>query len=257
MNVWRGAAAAHAAVSLTRSLGAGIGLKLLRSVHTHDVWRWELGTAAGFETGGNATAVAADVGLSYRPSPKVSLGLSATNVGPRIRYYPDNHYGEPYSAALPSMARLGLCWTAIESRDVRLRMMPDLDKLLVGMFRDTTGRKSLGRKLQEEWRDVRKAVGIEATAFRLVSLRLGYFEDLTNQLGGIVLEKDGQTYHYGLWDALSRKGLGKLKSIGLCWGIGVGTEALRFDLSSDAAIYDFPTKNWKLQLTSNDLGRLF
>jgi hypothetical protein len=60
-----------------------------------------------------------------------------------------------------------------------------------------------------------------------------------------------------MWDALSRKGLGQLKGIGLCWGIGVGTNTLRFDLSSDAAIYDFPTTNWKLQLTCNDIGRLF
>jgi len=43
-----------------------------------------------------------------------------------------------------------------------------------GMFRDTTGRKPLGRQLQEEWKDAWKAVGIEATAFNFVSLRLGY-----------------------------------------------------------------------------------
>jgi len=92
----------------------------------------------------------------------------------------------------------------------------------------------------------------------LVSLRLGYFEDLNNQLGGIVLEnEDGETYHYGVWDALTRKGLGRVERVGLCWGFGVGTEALRFDLSSDAAIYDFPAKNWKFQLTCNDLGGLF
>jgi len=134
--------------------------------------------------------------------------------------------------------------------------MPELTKVLPGMFRDTTG-KSFGRQLNEEWRDVRKAVGVEATVFSLVSLRLGYFEDLTNQLGGIALEKDAQTYRYGLWAALSRRGLGQLKGIGLCWGIGIGTNTLRFDLSSDAAIYDFPTQNWKLQITCNDIGGLF
>jgi len=40
-------------------------------------------------------------------------------------------------------------------------------------------------------------------------------------------------------------------------GFGIGTNVLRFDLSSDAAIYDFPTSNWKFQLTCNDIGRLF
>jgi hypothetical protein len=136
--------------------------------------------------------------------------------------------------------------------------MPELTKVLVGMFYDTTGTKTLGRQLGEEWKDVWKAVGVEATAFNLLSLRLGYFEDLTSQRGGIVLKnKDGETYHYGVWDALTRKGLGGAERIGLCWGIGIGTNTVRFDLSSDAAIYDFPTQNWKLQITCNDIGSLF
>jgi hypothetical protein len=133
--------------------------------------------------------------------------------------------------------------------------MPELDKLLVSMFRDTTGRKPLGRKLEEEWKDARRALGIEATAFSLVSLRLGYIEDLTDQLGGIVLEKDGQTYHYCLWDALSRRKLGQFRSIGLCWGFGIGyKDYFRIDVSSDAAIYDFETSNWKFSLVANDIA---
>jgi hypothetical protein len=244
VTVWRGAAAASAAMLLTDRLGVGIGLKVLHD--SHYGWSWD---GEVFDEG---TAAAADIALLYRAITGVSIGAAVDNLGPPLVYRPS---GEPDD--LPRTARLGLCWTPIDSRNVRLRLMPELDKLLVGMFKDTTGRKPLGRQLQEEWMDVRKAAGIEATAFRLVSLRLGYFEDLTHQLGGVVLEKEGQTYHYGLWDALSRKGLGQFKSIGLCWGIGVGTDRLRFDLSSDAAIYDFPTANCKLQLTSNDLGGLF
>jgi len=258
MNVWRGVAAAHGATQLTKRLAIGISLKLLQSVHQRYYdWMWDLGTDVGLETGGNATAVAADVGLSYRPSSKVSFGLSTTNVGPRIRYYPDNHYGVPYSAALPSMARLGLCWTPVEYRKVRLRLMPELDKVLVGMFSDTTG-ESFNRQLDGEWKDVWKALGVEVTAFNLVALRLGYFEDLTNQRGGLLYEKERwNTEHYGIWDVLTRKHLGTLKRIGLCWGFGIGTDKLRFDFSSDAAIYDFPTSNWKFQLTCNNIGGLF
>jgi len=253
--VWRATLAAHAAVSLTDEVGTGVSLKLLRSAHSRmDDWMWELGPDVGFESGGNATAVAADLALSYKPSSKVSFGLAVTNVGPKIRYYPDNHYGDPYSAALPSMARLGLCWTPIENRNLRLRVMPELDKLLVGTFHDTA--ETFGHMLGEEWKDVWKAVGIEATAFNFVSLRLGYFEDLSFQRGGIILEKESQTYHYGVWDVLTRKGLGQFSRIGLCWGFGIGTNTMRFDLSSDAAIYDFPSQNWKLQLTCNDIGRL-
>jgi hypothetical protein len=258
VNVWRGAAAVYAAVSLTENLGVGVGLKLLQSAHTFDDWMWDFGPDVGLESGGNATAVAADVALSYRPSSKVSFGLAATNVGPKIRYYPDYDYGDPYSAALPSMVRLGLCWTPIANRNISLGVMPELTKVLVGMFRDTTGTSSTWQQLGDEWKDVWKAVGIEATAFEFVSLRLGYFEDLTSQRGGIVFEnEDGATYHYGIWDAFTRKNLGRLERIGLCWGFGLGTDKLRFDFSSDAAIYDFPTQNWRLQLTCNDIGGLF
>jgi hypothetical protein len=240
VNIWRGTAGANASVSLTRTLGAGIGLKAIYTSHYDWSTRW-----------GEAATVALDMALLYRPAPRVSLGAAVANLGPSTVYRPIGVVAE-----LPRMARVGLRWTPVEHRTVRLRVMPELDKLLSDMFSDTTG-KSFGRQLDEEWRDAWKALGIEATAFGLVSLRLGYFEDLTDQRGGVVLEKEGRTYHYGLWDALSRKGLGRLKSIGLCWGIGIGTNTLRFDLSSDAAIYDFPTTNWKFQLTCNDIGGLF
>jgi len=246
VTTWSGMAGLQVSVLVTDQLGAGIGLKVLHDSRYR--WGWDLWLSE-YEEG---EAAAADIAVLYRPFSQVSIGAAIANLGPPIVYRPNGETDD-----LPRMARLGLCWTPVENRNVRLRVMPELDKLLVGMFSDTTG-KSFGRQLNEEWRDVRKAVGVEATFFSLVSLRLGYFEDVTNQLGGFVFEDlQGWTKHYGLWDALSRKSLGQLKSIGLCWGIGIGTNTLRFDLSSDAAIYDFPTSNWKFQLTCNDLGRLF
>jgi hypothetical protein len=259
VNVWRGAMAAHAAMPITNILGAGVGLRLNHSAYSNwDVWWDELwfgpygDPVMGLERGGTATTVAVDIALLYRPTSRISTGAAIVNLGPHIVYEPSDEVTN-----LPRMAKLGACWTPIENHLVRVRIMPELDKVLVGMFRDTTGRKTLGRKLGEEWRDVWKAAGIEATAFKLVSLRVGYFEDVTNQRGGIMLEnRDGNTYHYGIWDALTRKHLGSLQRIGLCWGLGLGSDALRFDISSDAAIYDFPTQNWKLQLTCNDIGGL-
>ena len=245
VTTWRGATGLQVATLLTNRLGAAFGLKVLHDSRYGGNWFWG-------ESYTEATAVAADIALLYRPAARVSIGATIANVGPHIVYRPSGEADD-----LPRMARLGLCWTPIDSRNLRLRVMTELNKGLVRIFWDSTGREPFGRKLEKEWKDVWKALGIEATAFSLVSLRLGYFEDLTDQLGGIVLEREGETYHYGLWDALSRRNLGQFKRIGLCWGVGVGTEALRFDLSSDAAIYDFPTKNWKFQLTSNDLGGLF
>ena len=241
VNVWNGAAAVHAAILLTSKLGAGIALKATHNTYYDD---WDEKSYAG-------TAPAADLAVLYRPLSSVSIGATVANLGPTMVYRPS---GEAFS--MPHIARLGLCWTPVEKGYVRLRLMPELDKVLVGMFSDTTG-KSFGGQLHEEWRDVWKAVGVEATAFNLVSLRLGYLEDLTNQRGGIIFEnEDGQTYHYGIWDAMTRTDLGKLERVGICWGLGFGSDKLRFDFSSDAAIYDFPTSNWKIQLTSNDVGGL-
>jgi hypothetical protein len=241
---WRGSAGVQVAMLLTSKVAAGIGLKVLHD--ERDYLSWD----GGRHDEGEAAAM--DIAVLYRPLSRISIGAAIGNVGPSIVY---RSYGE--ADDLPRTGRFGACWTAVENRHVRLRLMPELDKVLVGMFRDTTGR-SIGRQVNEEWRDVWKAFGVEATFFSLVSLRLGYLEDLTNQLGGLEFQnKEGNTYHYGLWDALSRKGLGQIKGIGLCWGLGIGTNTLRFDLSSDAAIYDFPTQNWKLQITCNDIGRLF
>ncbi len=246
VTTWSGMAGLQVGMLVTDKVAAGIGLKVLHDSHYH--WGWDLWLSEYDE----GEAAAADVAVLYSPLSRVSIGATVANLGPPIVYRPSGETDD-----LPRMARLGLCWTPVENRNVRLRVMPELDKLLVGMFSDTTG-KSIGRQLNEEWRDVRKAGGVEATFFSLVSLRLGYFEDVTNQLGGFVFEDEQSwTRHYGLWDALSRKGLGHLKGIGLCWGLGFGTNRLRFDLSSDAAIYDFPTSNWKFQVTCNDIGRLF
>ena len=255
VNVWRGALAAHAATLLTSKLGVGVGLKLVQSVHARtEDWMWEMGSVTGLEVGGNATTVAADIGLTYQPSALVTLGLAVANLGPRISYRPD--YEKPYVVDLPRTVRLGLCWRALESRYVRLRVMPELDKVLVGMFYDTTGTETFGQMLKEELRDVWKAVGVEAVAFNVISVRLGYLEDLTNQRGGLVYEEEGTTYHYGIGDVLAGRHLGRFKSLGLCWGLGFGSDKLRFDFSSDAAIQNFSTPNWKFQLVSNDIGGL-
>ncbi len=261
-NVWRGSVALHSGIALSQKTGLGLTVKLAHSEHTLDYWIWGLhsyeSTEIGFEEGGTATCAALDAGLCYRPLPQLSTGISIANVGPHISYRAAN-WLDPYvyEAQLPRMARLGVCWTPIESRYVRLRVMPELTKVLVGMFSDTTG-KSFGRQLHEEWHDAWKALGVEATVFGVVSLRLGYFEELTTQRGGLVYRKEEwNSEHYGIWDVLTRKNLGKLERIGLCWGFGIGTDRLRLDFSSDAAIYDFPTKNWKFQLVSNDIGGLF
>jgi hypothetical protein len=248
-SVWRGVLSVSSAVGLVDRLAVGLTVKGMH-VHLTPDWYWQWGSGLG-EMDGTANALAFDAGTLFRPSTRFSLGVSLANLGPWISYSASGERDQ-----LPAMLRLGACWTPVQTHAFSLRILPELDKLLVGTFHDTA--ETFGHMLGEEWRDVWKAVGIEAKAFNFASLRLGYLEDLSFQRGGVVLEdKEGTTYHYGLWDALSRKGLGQVRSIGLCWGLGFGTNRLRFDLSSDAAIYDFPTSNWKFQVTCNDIGRLF
>ena len=148
------------------------------------------------------------------------------------------------------MLRLGVAYYPVKNKIVSVAIVPEVEKILVGMFYDSTGTKPFNTKLQEEVRDAWKSIGVEAKFINLLSTRVGYFEDLTGQRGGIVMKNsDGQTYHYGLGDVLTRKGLGTVSSIGLCFGAGVEFMRFKFDLSMDQLIYDFPTSNYKFSFS--------
>jgi hypothetical protein len=194
--------------------------------------------------------------MLYRPTAKLSFGLALSDVGPDIEYPPNLPEETRTSVPLPTTARLGLAWTFFENRSVRLRVMPELTKVLPDMFTDSTGTKTLGRKLGDEWKDVWKAVGAEARAFGLVALRLGYFEDVNSKRGGFMYGDNHRIYqHLGISDILTGSHDGRLRRIGLCWGFGIGyKDFFRIDVSSDAAIYDFETSNWKLTLVANDIA---
>jgi len=203
----------------------------------------------GLDGKGAGGSVAFDLGVLYRPIRPLSAGLTLANLGPQMTYEDD----EP--DPLPSMLRLGLCWTPLDLDLVRLRVLGEADKILVGMFWDTTGTKTFGQKLQWEFRDAWKSLGAEVMLLRLVQLRIGYFEDLEGARGGFVVERDeGQREHVGVVDVLTRKGLGKVMKVGVCWGMSMGyRDYIRFDVSSDARIYDFPTDNTKYALSINNI----
>jgi hypothetical protein len=228
------------------NLGVGVGAKFIYSFLVPD-WVWKVMPELGIEAGGTGITWALDAGALYKPFNFLQAGLSLSNLGPNISY---TSSGE--SDPLPRMLRLGVAYFPVKDSNWSVSVVPEISKILVGMFGDTTGTKSFGRQLQEEVRDAWKSIGFEGTArFEpvAVSARLGYFEDLTGQRGGIVLEKDAQTYHYGLGDVLTRKNLGKFKSIGLCFGAGVEFAKFKLDLSMDQLIYDFPTSNYKFSFS--------
>jgi len=247
--VWRGALACNAAVKLSDRVALGVTARFTHSELVPS-WVWKVMPEIGIDEGGTGSTWACDAGVLWKPSTRFSLGGSVANLGPGISYTSSGAHDPS-----PTILRIGACWTPVNDRYVRLNVLPEFDKVLVGMFWDTTGRVPFSRELQTELHDAWKALGIEVTGFGLFTVRLGYFEDRTWQRGGLVYETDDMTYHYTLYDLLTRENLGKFKSIGLCWGFGIGyKDYFRFDVSSDAAIYDFPTTNWKLSLVANDIA---
>jgi hypothetical protein len=247
-HAWDGTLGLVISRTLGKNVSVGAEAKLIRSYMVPD-WVWKSMPGLGIEAGGTGTTWAADVGVLWKPSVRFSLGGSVADLGPGISYTSSGEHDPS-----PTMLRLGACWTPVNNGYVRVNVLPEWDKVLVGMFYDSTYAKSFGRKLQAELRDAWKALAVEVTGIELVSLRLGYFEDMSWNRGGLVFEEDGREYRHNIYDILTRKGLGTFRSIGLCWGFGIGyKDYFRLDISSDAAIYDFPTSNWKFSLVANDI----
>jgi hypothetical protein len=242
----------HAGAQVTSQLGVGANLKYIHSSLAPD-WYWEWESGMGIDFGGTADDAAADIGALYQPAEYAGIGLSLANIGPNIAYY-----GSGESDPLPLMLRIGGCLTPLDNPLFRLRALLETDKIMVGVFSDTTHTKTFGRKLNEELRDAWKSVAVEATLVQFFAVRLGYFEDLTGQRGGIVLEKEGQTYHYGLGDVLTRRNLGTYRYAGICWGIALCyKDYARLEVADDSKIYDFPTTNTKVALVVNDVVGMY
>lgn len=226
------------------NLGLGVGAKFVYSFLVPD-WVWSVMPELGIEAGGTGITWALDAGALYRPFDFLNVGLSLANLGPNISY---TSSGE--SDPLPRMLRLGVAYTPVDNRIVKLTISPEFAKILVGMFYNPDGDKTLGRMLQEEWRSTWRSFGVEASFVNLIHARVGYFEDIEGQRGGIVLERPGENQvHYGLDEVLVRKNLGRFKSLGLCFGAGIEYAKFKFDLSIDKLIYDFPTDNYKFSLS--------
>ena len=247
--IWRAYAGAAAAFRPAGNIGLGVKLKYILSRLGSDyreLGRWP---KLGMCEGGTGSTWACDFGALWRPVAHVSAGLSLANLGPGI-HYTDNNRHDP----LPWTLRLGACWTPVNSRFARVNVLPEFDKILLGIFSDSTNTAPFKEKLTRELSDVWKTLAVEITALRLVTARLGYFEDRTDQRGGLLYDSDGVTYRYSLYDLLTRRHLGRLRSIGLCWGFGIGyKDYFRFDVSNDGAIYDWPTSNWRFSLAANDV----
>jgi len=231
------------------NLGVGLTGKFIYSFLVPD-WVWKVMPELGIEAGGTGITWAFDAGVLYKPFNFLNLGVAVANIGPNISY---TSSGE--SDPLPRMLRLGGAYFPLKKEMFTLCITPEITKILVGIFSDTT--KSFGEQFSGEWRDAWKSLGLEA-GFHIGAitdfpfsffLRLGYFEDITGQRGGLVFEKEGLTYHCSVQDLFTRKGLGRFKSLGGTLGAGIRFYGFQFDLGIDQFIYDFPTANYKFSLS--------
>jgi hypothetical protein len=235
----------HFGIGLTNKIGLGLGLKYIYSIPLPSFWI-EPPTYAGLGLG---SGFAADFGVLFKPKHFLSLGFTLANIGPRITYT-ESGASDP----LPLILRIGLCYTPVDNEVFRLRILPELNKLLIGMFYDPLDTLTFGHELGYEWREAWKSLGIEATIYNMFSWRLGYFEDLTGARGGVRVIKDYQAEYLSLLEYIFRRDRGHLDKIGITFGFGLNfKDYLSFDISDDHLIYDFPTSNVKFSLTSHDL----
>jgi hypothetical protein len=229
---------------LTPKVGVGVSAKFIYSYLVPD-WVWAAMPQLGIDAGGTGLAWALDGGVLYKPLNNLTVGASLSNIGPNISY---TSTGE--SDPLPRMLRLGLKYTPVDNQNVKLNITPEVTKVLVGMFYDESGEKTFWQKLNYELWESWKSIGIEAWFYDLICARVGYFEDVTGQRGGILVNRDGRDEHITLTDFLFTKNHGRFANkIGLTFGIGVQFKGFQFDVSNDQMIYDFSTQNYKFSLT--------
>lgn len=227
------------------NLGVGVSAELIYSFLVPD-WVWKVMPELGIERGGTGISWAFGAGVLYKPFNFLNLGAAMANIGPNISY---TSSGE--SDPLPWMLRLGLAYFPVKTEMFSLVISPEITKILVGVFSDST--KSFSEQFSLEWRDAWKSLGVEAGLnLGEVSIffpRLGYFEDITGQRGGLVFEKDWQTYHYSVTDLITRRDLGEFKSLGWTLGAGIRFQRFQFDIAIDKFIYDFKTDNYKFSFS--------
>jgi hypothetical protein len=226
-------------------LSAGISFKFIYSFLVPDwvfiVMQKELGNI----TGGVGTTWATDLGLLYKPFNFLSVGAAVQNLGPNIAYTTSGS-----SDPLPRMLRVGLNYMPIHSKLFRLSLIPEITKVLVGMFYDPLDTLTFSQELGYEYKEAWKSFGIELSYYDLIAARIGYFEDITGARGGVRVKDDqGVEEYLSLPAFLFSKHTGKFDKIGLTFGAGLKFKRFAFDISMDNLLYDFSTDNYKFSLS--------
>jgi Type IX secretion system protein PorV len=237
---------------LSDKFGVGLGVKYIHIILPQRL-DWTFPTGLGGEPG---SSFAIDIGLLYKTLHSFSAGIAFANLGSKIPAPPQLSIPElEFYDPLPATFRIGLCYTPVDNEVLRLRILPELNKVLVGMFYDPLDTLNFGQELGYEWKEAWKSLGIEATIYNLFTWRFGYFEDITGARGGVRVIKDNYQEEYlSLLEYIFSRNRGHFDKIGITYGFGLNYKGyFSFDISDDHLIYDFNTSNVKFSLTSHDL----
>ena len=236
---WDFAAGVSGAYRILPYLSAGMTLKAVHSSFVPD-WVWDSMPELGPFYSGQATTFALDGGLQCKPLDLLIVGLAMNNLGPNIDFhYSDTVVGDP----LPAILRFGFALSPKIPGPVEVRLVGDV-------WRDMVTTMPRTGNLVDFWEQMKDGIGLELRFAKLASVRLGYFEDIVGQRGGIVVQHGGATRHVSLLRQLTKPRPGEAVGLGFCWGVGVEFSGLKFDVGVDEDVYDFPTRNVRFQLSA-------
>jgi len=228
-----------AAYRILPCLSAGVTAKAIYSFLYPDLVRKYYPFPEPLPTG-HAFTVGFDGGVQYRVWSPLTLGASIENVGPRLRF------DSTKSDRLPTLVRLGFALKPRIPGPVEVALVGDVWRDLVSPIDWWLG----GDSTVMLWENLQRGLGLEVRIARMATLRLGYFEDIVDQQGGIIVpDPYGYPRHISLLRYLLEHH-GKPTDIGLCWGVGLEYRGLKFDVGVDESVYDYATRNVRLQLSA-------
>jgi len=257
-NAWDASGSLSCGVRLAASVGVGMAVRVVHS-HLMDGWVFtrmpELGTS-----GGAGTTVALDLGVLTVPARYVSAGLSITNLSPGLTYC------RGYDPSpLPTTVRAGVNLVPPMPGFIRFTLPIQVTKPVYARVRSGGGHghwcgvlpAALASAGRTQWRiadfsNTQLAVGSEVAFWEVLSLRVGYFEDIANSRGGIVVAgPSGAPQRMGVFDLLFDRRGRPVESVAFCWGVGVGyRDIIRLDFSMDHDLYDFGGTGYAVSCTA-------
>ncbi len=205
------AAGVNYGLKLNPRLGIGAGWKFIYS-YLVAPWVWTAIPDLQIRGGGVGLSFAFDLGMLYKPSDLFSFSTALQNIGPNIKYC-ETSTADP----LPYTLRLGFKLQPIETKAIKGTLTADITKVLAGMFGypDKSSREKLNYEFKEAW----KSVGLELSYFGFAFIRGGYFSDYEGC-------RNGFTY-----------------------GAGIKVKGFSLDVGIDQDLYGFSTTNQKFSLS--------